>query len=302
MNALKEIQAVLPSLTKTQAKVATYILENPDSVCFLSLKKLAEEVGVTETTVLSFCKKTDFQSFVGIKKAISGYMQDRMSWNKKLETSSEQYAADEGMLNNLMENQRKLVDSTLENIDTGELFRFVDALSSVDHIYICGHEASLTIATNLHDKLRDSGARVNLIDVSNYSEVLNALTHFTKKDIFILITLPFYSAQTVAISDYLASAGGDLLAITDKMTSPIVKNASHVLLCNSDNMVFHNSIASLMAVSDIIASMYILQNKDAFRACNDKVKLVEDFFKHATVPAYEHEYLYNEEKTSEELL
>lgn len=42
MNALKEIQAVLPSLTKTQAKVATYILENPDSVCFLSLKKLAE--------------------------------------------------------------------------------------------------------------------------------------------------------------------------------------------------------------------------------------------------------------------
>ena len=58
MEVLKCIQEILPELTRTQTKVAEYILVHPEEVCFLPLRMLAEKVGVTETTILNFCKKT----------------------------------------------------------------------------------------------------------------------------------------------------------------------------------------------------------------------------------------------------
>ena len=132
------------------------------------------------------------------------------------------------------------------------------------------------------------------MNVADYAEVLDALTRFDENDVFILITLPFYSAQTVAISDYLRRENAVVLAMTDKLSSPIVRNARHTLLCSSDSMIFHNSIASMAAMADIIASLYILQNKQVFEAYNSKVKLIEDFFKTSTIPAFDNEYYFND--------
>ena len=294
MDILKEIQDLIPDLTRTQKRIAKYILDNPDAVCFLPLKKLSDEIGVTETTILNFCKKTKAETFSGLKKAMHGYLQDRMRWNNKLETSSKRYAADEVTLTGLQQSQLQLMQATMDGVDANALFEFVDALSQAENIYICGHAASLTIAGSLQHKLRDTGALTRLVNVADYAEVLDALTRFDENDVFILITLPFYSAQTVAISDYLRRENAVVLAMTDKLSSPIVRNARHTLLCSSDSMIFHNSIASMAAMADIIASLYILQNKQVFEAYNSKVKLIEDFFKTSTIPAFDNEYYFND--------
>ena len=293
MDFMQRIKSFQPELTKTQAKIADYILANPDSVCFLSLNKLAEEIGVTELTILNFCKKTGFDSFVRLKNELFQYLQERIFWNNKLETSSEQYDEDDSMFADLQKNQRDLIEATFDNLHNGELRQFVATLSEADHIYICGHEASFLIAANLQHKLSNGSANASLIDVSNYSDVLDMLSCAGERDVFVLITMPFYSAQTVVISDYLGSIGATVLAMTDKISSPIVKNARHVLLCNSTNLVFHNSIASMTAVSDVVASLYFLHNKERFRAYNEKVKAIEKFFKSSEIPAYHNEYFFN---------
>lgn len=302
MEVLKIIQEILPGLTRTQAKIAEYVLAHPDAVCFSSLRQMAEEIGVTETTILNFCKKTKFESFAGLKKAMYADMHDKLFWNKKLETSSNQYDADDGMLQKLKENQLEMLSSTLEELNTSELFQFTEELSRAQRIYLCGHEVSYTIAANFRNKLGNTGADTVLLDVNNYTEVLDALTHYGENDVFVLITLPFYAAQTVAVSDYLASVGATVLAITDKLSSPIVKNAKRALFCNSKNVIFHNSVASTMALTDIISSLYLLQNKEKFQNYNEKVKRIETFFEQCAIPAYEYEYFYDEEVMEEKFL
>lgn len=292
MDVMKNIQELLPELTQTQTKIANYILENPNVVCFSSLKNLAEEIGVTETTILNFCKRTEYESFAGVKKALGSYIQDRMFWNAKMETKSAQYSADVAMVENLKQNQGEVLNTTLGSLDEKKLFDFVETLSKAKVINICAHSISVIAANNLYAKLRSVGAVVRLIDVSDYTAVLNMLTEHDDNDVFVLITLPYYSVQTIAISDYLASVDATVLALTDKMSSPIAKNAKHVLLCNSQHLVFHNSFTALIALGDIIAGIYFLQNKDRFNAYNEKVKVIEEFFQTATVPAYDNEYFY----------
>lgn len=297
MEVLKCIQGILPELTRTQTKVAEYILVHPEEVCFLPLRMLAEKVGVTETTILNFCKKTTYENYAGLKEAMRADMQDKFFWNHKLEASARQYEASDAMLKKLKENQKNLVDSTLEYLNDEELLQFVHELSRAERIYICGHEAALTVAQSFRNKMLDTGADVTLVDVSNYACVLDALTHAGEMDVFVLITLPFYAAQTVALSGYLASIGATVLALTDKMSSPIVKNATRTLFCNAKNIVFHNSVASLIALTDILASLYILENKKRFQEHNEKVKQIEGFFQRYPVPAYEYEYFYNEDSS-----
>ena len=294
MDIMTNIRELIPELTKTQLKIANYIIENPDEICFSSLKKLAEEIGVTETTIINFCKKTEYQSYAAIKTAMQKYLQNRLLWNSKLESTVAVYDADEKMMEELKRNQKYLLESSIGNLPPGELFEFVEVLSRAEHIYICAHSASLIIAKNFHDKLRATGAKISVIDVNDYTDVLDMLTHRGDSDAFILITLPFYSVQTVAISDYLASVGATILAMTDKITSPIARNAEHVLLFNTKDVIFHNSSAALIAAGDVISGLYMLRNKEKFNIYNEKVKEIEEFFQNETLPAYDNEYFYQQ--------
>lgn len=294
MDIMTAIKELLPELTKTQVRIANYILDNPDEICFSSLKKLAEEIGVTETTIINFCKKTEYESYAGIKTAMRNYLQDRLLWNSKLESTSAVYDADDEMVEKLKRNQKEILESSIENISSGELFDFVDTLSTAEHIYICAHSASLLIARNFYDKLRSTGASVSVVDVNDYTDVLDMLTHRKAADVFILITLPYYSVQTVAISDYLASVDATILAMTDKITSPIARNAKQVLLFNTKHVIFHNTSSALIAAGDIIAGLYILQNKEKFNRYNESVKEIEEFFQTATLPAFDNEYFYQQ--------
>ncbi len=118
-------------------------------------------------------------------------------------------------------------------------------------------------------------------------------------DVFVLITLPFYAAQTVALSGYLASIGSTVLALTDKMSSPIVKNATRTLFCNANNMVFHNSVASLIVLTDILASLYILEKpkKDFRNTMKRKLSRLKDFSSDIRFLPMSTKYFYNEDSS-----
>ena len=53
-NILSTIREQYNSFSRTQRQIADYILQNPDTVCFYTLKQLATEAHATESTVLAF--------------------------------------------------------------------------------------------------------------------------------------------------------------------------------------------------------------------------------------------------------
>ena len=71
VNPLLIIQSVYKSLTKTERKVADYIMVNHAEAVYSSVTDLAEMVGVGETTVLRFCRKLGFRGFQEFKLAVA---------------------------------------------------------------------------------------------------------------------------------------------------------------------------------------------------------------------------------------
>lgn len=58
---------ILGSLGDTDGKIAGYILQNPGLVVQLPVKKLALEIGVSEATIVRFCKKVGYDGLLNLK-------------------------------------------------------------------------------------------------------------------------------------------------------------------------------------------------------------------------------------------
>ena len=53
-DVLKRIREMIPTFSKGQKKIASYILENYDKTAFMTAGRLGNTVGVSESTVVRF--------------------------------------------------------------------------------------------------------------------------------------------------------------------------------------------------------------------------------------------------------
>ncbi|NLY89999.1 MAG: MurR/RpiR family transcriptional regulator [Firmicutes bacterium] len=68
---LVKTRFLLPSLTKSEKKVAVFLLEKPDMVLELTLAQLANATGSSQASVLRFCQKLGLEGFSELKLHLS---------------------------------------------------------------------------------------------------------------------------------------------------------------------------------------------------------------------------------------
>ena len=73
MDILPLISSYFPSLSKSEKKVAQYVLSNPDEVIKLQIKELAKLVSVGESTIIRFTRKIGYSGFQEFKIELAKY-------------------------------------------------------------------------------------------------------------------------------------------------------------------------------------------------------------------------------------
>ena len=69
MELLDHIRMEQGELPAAQRLVAAYVVENYRKIPFLSITELSREIGVSEYTVIKFCKHFGFEKFTEIGRA-----------------------------------------------------------------------------------------------------------------------------------------------------------------------------------------------------------------------------------------
>jgi RpiR family carbohydrate utilization transcriptional regulator len=71
INSLTRIRSSLPALAASEARVAAWILQQPETIIHLSMAQVAQACGVSDTTVLRFCRTVGFQGYTDLKLSIA---------------------------------------------------------------------------------------------------------------------------------------------------------------------------------------------------------------------------------------
>ena len=62
-----KILSNMAKFSNSEKKVAEWIVRNPERICDMSMIEIANQAGVSDATVLRFCRKSGFKGFFDLK-------------------------------------------------------------------------------------------------------------------------------------------------------------------------------------------------------------------------------------------
>ena len=132
-------------MRKSEHKVADYVLANLGDVINMRIVDLAAQAGVSEPTVVRFCRAVNCDGFQDFKLALAQELAASPSFGKVAVTDTDSVA----------DFSRKIFDSTIdsllkvrERINPASVHKAITALTSANRVEFYGHGASAAVAAD----------------------------------------------------------------------------------------------------------------------------------------------------------
>ncbi|MDT2522045.1 MurR/RpiR family transcriptional regulator [Enterococcus raffinosus] len=242
MNAIDAISNNYDKLTKSERKVADYIVSNKDKVVHNTISDLKQLLNVGDATINRLCKKVGFSGFTELKIAIAKN-------NVRIEQDN---FSNTSLLNKIKET----LDRTHDLIDENDCRKVVDLIERKRHIYILGKGQSGLAAIDLEKLLLRNGVQSSALLDSDFQ--VNAANVMTEEDLLIVFSL---SGRTANLIDTIKIAKENrvvIVGITNYLLSPIAKLSDLVIQSSYDE--FFNSPVpgrmSQMYIAGLIVDIY----------------------------------------------
>lgn len=259
-------------MSKSQKKIAQYITEHYDSAAFMTAAKLGEAVGVSESTVVRFASELGFDGFYGFKAAIKDLVKNKLTSLQRMEIFS-QKTGDENVLKNVLQSDIDKLRQTMDTIDAKNFEKAVDILVGAKNVYILGARTCFSLAAFLEVYLNILLDNVKAITANSSSDVFEQMYRIGKDDAIIAISYPRYSQRTLNGVKFAYERGARVVAVTDSVSSPIVKYAESSLIAECDIGNFVDSLVAPLSLLNALIAAIVKRNKgraiSAFESLED---------------------------------
>ncbi|QZY55907.1 MurR/RpiR family transcriptional regulator [Crassaminicella profunda] len=262
LNIIKRITNKTHQLSNKQKVIANYLIQNKDKVGFMILKEMSEHIGVSEVTILNFCKSIGLDSFTEMKKQFQELIKKELHVPNKMKSSLEEFDNVHDIFNSTIQIQKLNLEKMIYNNTIDTLQAVCQSIEKARTVYICGSGVSKIIADYLNHRLRLINIDSRVLEISDMALVSRELTGATEEDYFILISFPIYSHLVINLSRYLTEKSYPYVALTDHSESPIAIHAKNVLTCNYDSLVFYNFISAAICLVELMLVILCFNMKD----------------------------------------
>jgi RpiR family carbohydrate utilization transcriptional regulator len=250
-SALARIRGMLPTLVASEAQVAKWILKHAGEVVYLSMARVAEICGVSDTTVLRFCRSVGFHGYTDLKISLARDLASptQMIHADVIKDDMPHVVARKVFSANI----QALVD-TLEILDGEALQRAVTLLASARRILIIGVGTSIPIVQEMDHRLFRLGLDC-CAETDSYLQLMRAAL-LGLEDVVVAISQSGASVDPVLTLQEAKRRGTKTICITGNEKSPLTEYADIVLISVSTE-VSSEAMASRIAQASIVDALYV---------------------------------------------
>jgi len=257
-------------LTKSEKKLAEFVLKNSEESAFMSSTKLGQMVNVSEATVIRFATELGCSGFPAFQEILQNYLKERIKPSERLRKYSK-IREKTHIYGEIFRVTAENLRITQENIHPEIIDTIVNKILTAKRIFIVGFRRSFSVAYLLNYNLANILRNTILID-TNYGLIFDRTVEMERNDVCIGISFPRYATQTYQIIQYAKRKGCTTIVITDSVISPIAQVADYVLTAKYEiPSFFHSNICALALIDCIVAGVSSKKNKS--------VKLLANFEK-----------------------
>ncbi|MBS6532131.1 MAG: MurR/RpiR family transcriptional regulator [Oscillospiraceae bacterium] len=245
------------TLTRTDAEIAEYILAHLSTIGFQTSTTMAEEIGVSDTSVIRFIRKLGFKGYADFRsemnartaRQIDRAQPDLNPGEKYLRTL--EHLGSDSLISDVSQYTLNNLRKSYAQLDQGTVEQVVDILLRSDRKYIAGFRGTACCAQYMASKLLFLTPHVVPILHADASAVENLLD-ITDRDCLFLYSFPRYSEIARPLLEIARESGAKVILMTDRRTSPLANKADVVLTAQVDGLGFTNSYVAPLSLSEVI--------------------------------------------------
>jgi DNA-binding MurR/RpiR family transcriptional regulator len=215
---------------------------------------------VSKATIVRLAQRLGYRGFTELQRELSGALQSDLSNVRQIIGTIEEHAA-EDTLQRVGDIEVRNVQETISHIDRGVFREIVRMLIRARRVYTVGSGISELLAEltayDLHQVAIDARPSHSLP-----MHAVEMLSLAGPADVVIAFSLPPYTRQTIDTITHIRKRGVPVIAFTDMMTSPITFHADQVIVVQTKNMMYTNSITAVSAVMNALVTEIALKNKN----------------------------------------
>ncbi|MDW0108821.1 MurR/RpiR family transcriptional regulator [Sporosarcina aquimarina] len=252
---LGKIRGQLGSFSKTELRIAEYVLNHAELIPTMTTKELAEKADVSEASVVRFTKSVGVASFKTFKILLAQELVTTEEYITDFSITQKKDSPYE-LFQKVVQVNRGAIDLLLSSIEKKELEKAVKAFQTAKRIMFYGVGGSAIPAMDAQFKFAKLGYQVEYH--ADFHYMLSAIPFLNENDIFVAISMSGTTRDVVELAKFAKKQGAVLICITNINKSPLYKEADILLATPNVEKDFRvGSITSRMTQLTVIDSLYI---------------------------------------------
>ena len=253
-SSLIRLRGLYPSLKTALQKVADLVLQQPEMVIYVSVNAVAAAAGVSEATVMRFCRILGFKGFQDFKIALARELV------RSPQYTPEEVGSDDGpvaIVRQVFQGGSAALQDTLQVLDAEAAQQAAQALLQARRALIVGLDDAAPLVSYAVNRFFLLG-----IDAHGYTDgynLLMAVSLARPEDVLLAISHLGGTREVVEAAQLARDAGARMIAVTNNSLSPLSRVANLVLVTASgETTPPQGGMASFLCQAFVIDCLFAL--------------------------------------------
>ena len=279
---LSDIQLSYNQFTRTEKKVADYVLKNCDKVVFMSISDLSAACRVAEASVYRVCRTMGVKGYQEFKMRLSLSLASEEPMEKSGGQGDAKRLGLDYILEQALERNINSLKETRRLADYEEIEKTVRMMEEAKQVYFFGIGDSLLMGQLAMNKFLRITKKVNCISDLHMQAMLASMA--SEEDLIIFLSYSGSTKDNISVACIAKKSGAKVVAISRFKKTPLTEYTDALLLCGSDEGPLEGGSmgarVSQMFIIDVLFHEYYRRNHDISKENNHRTSeaVVERLF------------------------
>jgi len=250
-------------LTDRNLAVLKRMLDEPDETAAKSISEIARENDINISSITRLAQKLGFDGFPGLKELFRSSLKQRKNFyseqvKKFLHRGDTDQDDQTSLLERVIQDEWSNVMLMADAFDEQRFATTIELIVKANRVLIIGLRSSYPLAHYLGFHLKIIRDRVTLLGQAGHT-LAEDLSVLKPGDLLIAISVNPYTKDTVEACRICKQQSVDIVAITDRLSSPLVKDTDNFLITSIEGDYFFSPIAAAVICIETLLSELVKQ-------------------------------------------
>ncbi len=247
-NFQRRLERCFPDLTKSEQRIASYLLANSDAAAFLTAAELAQRIEVSEATVVRFARAVGYDGFPELRRCLQDLYRVKVTPASRLQRALADLRGGQGhIFAKIVAMEVEYLTEALHTVDPATFDLAANILLNGRTIYVFSTGPSRILVDLAELRLRRFGVPTVAITESG-RDALDKLLLLRPDDAVLAAGFHRITGELVAVLDQARSRGCRSVFITDTLGSVFRDQVDVVLAARRGPVSTFHSLTVPMAI------------------------------------------------------